>query len=327
MAGRTKKLSTADVLRVLDEVDGPAIVTGDIVERYDVSSQTARNRLQDLADRRMLQSRQVGARQKIWYEPKTETTGDEVVVPFGNTRRLVARSPSEETRQQLSALGRLEDSYGDYSSYKLTRKALSAGQFPCAVALRETLEGLFSTDVAPLRDTLLSWWWDKTGVACYEAGQSPALSGLADDAPVIETERADTMTTLCRHLPTEWVSSTPTDTVTVLESSQVVFPACNIIITEVRVSDRRPELTTCRGHLQAIINGEIEDVRSRSQLIGITNNGHVHCLDYLQQAVTVVDPEAEEIEHVEVLGDRALDEWIEHIDNGEGWDILFRDGG
>ncbi|WP_330633609.1 hypothetical protein [Halocatena halophila] len=55
-----------DVLSVFDDVESPFIVSSDIVERFDCTGETARNKLKDLKLEGLVKSR-TPARDTIWW--------------------------------------------------------------------------------------------------------------------------------------------------------------------------------------------------------------------------------------------------------------------
>lgn len=74
-AGRyVESVTPETVLRLFDEVEGPALTSGDVRERYDVTSETAKRKLQTLEERGLVGSRTASGRTIYW---RIKDEGDE----------------------------------------------------------------------------------------------------------------------------------------------------------------------------------------------------------------------------------------------------------
>lgn len=55
-----------DVLELFEEIEGPVLSSGDVAEHFDVTTETARAKLNALAERRDVDHRRVGRTKVYW---------------------------------------------------------------------------------------------------------------------------------------------------------------------------------------------------------------------------------------------------------------------
>jgi len=60
------------VLGLFEEIEGPALTSGDVRERYDVTSETAKRKLQELERRGLVDSRVSSGRTMYWRAEEDE---------------------------------------------------------------------------------------------------------------------------------------------------------------------------------------------------------------------------------------------------------------
>lgn len=66
-----------DVLDVFDEVRGPVITSSDVADRFDITTESARQKLKRLVDRGDLEQRKAGRTTIYWRAEGDEADGEE----------------------------------------------------------------------------------------------------------------------------------------------------------------------------------------------------------------------------------------------------------
>lgn len=65
-----------DVLKLFDEIEGPVITSSDIAERFDITTEAARQKLTRLVDRGDLEKRKSG-RTTLYWQSVDDAAGEE----------------------------------------------------------------------------------------------------------------------------------------------------------------------------------------------------------------------------------------------------------
>jgi hypothetical protein len=67
--GRKPRVSDEDILEVFREASDPVLTTAEVAERIDIGHRGTYDRLQKLADERVLEMKKVGDSGAVWWEP------------------------------------------------------------------------------------------------------------------------------------------------------------------------------------------------------------------------------------------------------------------
>lgn len=77
--GPDRQVSDAEILRTIQNIPFPAVTSGDIEQRVDLTAKQINNRLTDMEKRALVRSKVVGASAKVWT---TTHEGDELAAEY-----------------------------------------------------------------------------------------------------------------------------------------------------------------------------------------------------------------------------------------------------
>jgi predicted ArsR family transcriptional regulator len=76
--GRRPQITDEEILDVFRSAADPVLTTGEVAAEFEITHRGVRDRLDKLAEEGTLESKDVGARAKVWWAPgHTETAGRE----------------------------------------------------------------------------------------------------------------------------------------------------------------------------------------------------------------------------------------------------------
>lgn len=76
--GRSPKISDSEILEIFRSSTDPVLTTSEVASEVDITHRGIRDRLENLEDEGLLESKKVGARGKVWWDPShTKTSYDE----------------------------------------------------------------------------------------------------------------------------------------------------------------------------------------------------------------------------------------------------------
>lgn len=183
---RNKQYSLRKIMDSVEELHDqhPFVTTSDVAGVVGCSRETARKKLSELADDGVLKSQKIGARAKVWYDPRfvthrpdpaskeirteggaakiepTETTPqdsgcgtsqtineeDERVLFFPSRREVVIDSPTDRSQRTLAQTAHLIDSTGDGYLYKIGQVDIWNAPYDSFEELRRDLLELIGDD-------------------------------------------------------------------------------------------------------------------------------------------------------------------------------------
>lgn len=71
--GRRPKITNDEILAVFRSSSDPVLTTSEVASQFDVTHRAVRDRLEKLEEAETLQSKKVGARAKVWWDPEYVT--------------------------------------------------------------------------------------------------------------------------------------------------------------------------------------------------------------------------------------------------------------
>jgi predicted ArsR family transcriptional regulator len=74
--GRRPEFSDDEILAVFRSSSDPVLTTSEVASQFDVTHRGVRDRLEKLEKSGTLQSKKVGARAKVWWDPEYVTTSE-----------------------------------------------------------------------------------------------------------------------------------------------------------------------------------------------------------------------------------------------------------
>jgi predicted ArsR family transcriptional regulator len=72
--GRKPQFTDEEILAVFRSSSDPVLTTGEVASEFDITHRGVRDRLEKLEEGGKLESKKVGARGKVWWDPKHTTT-------------------------------------------------------------------------------------------------------------------------------------------------------------------------------------------------------------------------------------------------------------
>jgi predicted ArsR family transcriptional regulator len=67
--GRPPKITNDQILSVFRSSSDPVLTTGEVASQFDITHRGIRDRLEKLERQDILESKKVGARAKVWWDP------------------------------------------------------------------------------------------------------------------------------------------------------------------------------------------------------------------------------------------------------------------
>lgn len=74
--GRRPEVSDEEILAVFRSSSDPVLSTSEIASKFDLTHRGVRDRLEKLDEQGSLESKKVGARGKVWWDPTHTTTSN-----------------------------------------------------------------------------------------------------------------------------------------------------------------------------------------------------------------------------------------------------------
>lgn len=71
--GRRPEFTDDEILAVFRSSSDPVLTTSEVASQFEVTHRAVRDRLEKLEEAGTLQSKKVGARAKVWWDPKHVT--------------------------------------------------------------------------------------------------------------------------------------------------------------------------------------------------------------------------------------------------------------
>lgn len=72
--GRKPEFTDEEILAVFRSSSDPVLTTGEVASGFDITHRGVRDRLEKLEERGKLESKKVGARAKVWWDPEHTST-------------------------------------------------------------------------------------------------------------------------------------------------------------------------------------------------------------------------------------------------------------
>ncbi|MDB2281289.1 hypothetical protein PM030_05320 [Halorubrum ezzemoulense] len=72
--GRTPDISDSEILNVFRASSEPVLTTSEVAASFEITHRGVRDRLEKLEEEDMLESKKVGARAIVWWDPEHTTT-------------------------------------------------------------------------------------------------------------------------------------------------------------------------------------------------------------------------------------------------------------
>lgn len=72
--GRRPEVSDKEILAVFRSSSDPVLTTKEVASEFELTHRGVRDRLEKLDEQGVLESKKVGARAKIWWDPEYTTT-------------------------------------------------------------------------------------------------------------------------------------------------------------------------------------------------------------------------------------------------------------
>ncbi len=72
--GRRPEITDEEILAVFRSSADPVLTTGEVASEFEITHRGVRDRLEKLEEEGILESKKVGARAKIWWDPDYTTT-------------------------------------------------------------------------------------------------------------------------------------------------------------------------------------------------------------------------------------------------------------
>jgi len=74
--GRRPEFTDDEILAVFRSSSDPVLTTSEVASQFDVTHRAVRDRLEKLEEAGRLQSKKVGARAKVWWDPECVTVSE-----------------------------------------------------------------------------------------------------------------------------------------------------------------------------------------------------------------------------------------------------------
>ena len=68
--GRPTDISDEEILAVFRSSSDPVLTTKEVASQFDITHRGVRDRLEKLDDQGVIESKKVGARAKVWWDPE-----------------------------------------------------------------------------------------------------------------------------------------------------------------------------------------------------------------------------------------------------------------
>lgn len=75
--GRTPEITDEEILAVFRSSSDPVLTTGEIASEFEITHRGVRDRLEKLEDKDRLESKKVGARAIVWWDPDVTVVNSE----------------------------------------------------------------------------------------------------------------------------------------------------------------------------------------------------------------------------------------------------------
>lgn len=72
--GRKPKVTNDEILDVFRSSSDPVLTTSEVASEFDITHRGVRDRLEQLEDNGLLESKKVGAKAIVWWDPEHTTT-------------------------------------------------------------------------------------------------------------------------------------------------------------------------------------------------------------------------------------------------------------
>lgn len=72
--GRKPKITDDEILAVFRSSSDPVLTTSEVSSEFDITHRGVRDRLEQLEENNLLESKKVGARALVWWDPEHTTT-------------------------------------------------------------------------------------------------------------------------------------------------------------------------------------------------------------------------------------------------------------
>lgn len=72
--GRSPKISDSEILEIFRSATDPVLTTSEVASEVEITHRGLRDRLENLEAEGLLESKKVGARAKVWWDPSHTTT-------------------------------------------------------------------------------------------------------------------------------------------------------------------------------------------------------------------------------------------------------------
>lgn len=73
--GRTPDISDEEILNVFRSSSEPVLTTSEVAANFEITHRGVRDRLEKLEEKGVLESKKVGARAIVWWDPEHTITG------------------------------------------------------------------------------------------------------------------------------------------------------------------------------------------------------------------------------------------------------------
>ena len=74
--GRKPEITDDDILAVFRSSSDPVLTTSEVASEFDITHRGVRDRLEQLERQGLLESKKVGARAIVWWDPEHTTTSE-----------------------------------------------------------------------------------------------------------------------------------------------------------------------------------------------------------------------------------------------------------
>ncbi len=74
--GRKPKITDDEILAVFRSSSDPVLTTSEVSSEFDITHRGVRDRLEQLEENGLLESKKVGARAIVWWDPEHITTSE-----------------------------------------------------------------------------------------------------------------------------------------------------------------------------------------------------------------------------------------------------------
>jgi len=75
--GRRPKITDDEILAVFQSSSDPVLTTSEIASQFDITHRGVRDRLEKLETEEKVNSKKVGARAKVWWDPNHTTVSEQ----------------------------------------------------------------------------------------------------------------------------------------------------------------------------------------------------------------------------------------------------------